>query len=246
MARRSLCGVLALAAVTGCAARRPQPPGPPAPPADRGLAEAVKGASAVPGFFTVWRRRERAWLELRPDQLERPFLFTIERRRGIGQNDPQLAGNTTGAYYVVVLHRLGNQVQLLAQNSEYTARAGTPEARAVRESFSDSLLAAAPVVGTPHPQRGTILVDANALLLTDIPSGTFELERAFHHPYAFDGGASSFEGVAATGEEAIFTVSAHYRLARIPVAPPGSLQPFVPPPTTLEDYRSQVSAVATA
>src|SRR5206468_4582771 len=131
-----LWGVLAIAAVTGCAARRPKPSGPPTPPPDRGFDEAVKGgASAVPGFFTVWRRRERAWLELRPDQLERPFLFAIERRRGIGQNDPQLAGNTTGAYYIVVLRRLGNQVQLLAQNSEYTARAGPPEARAVRESF---------------------------------------------------------------------------------------------------------------
>src|SRR5256885_9387310 len=167
----------------GCAARRPRPPARPAPPADHGFSDVIKGATAHPGFFTAWWRRERTWLELRPDQLERPFLFTIERRRGMGQSDPQLAGNTTGAYFVAVLHRLGNQVQLIAKNSEFTARPGTPEARAVRESFSDSLLAAAPVVGAPHPQPGSILVDANALLLADIPSATFELERAFHHPY---------------------------------------------------------------
>jgi hypothetical protein len=237
---RGPASVLAALLVASCAARtartaRPASPAP--PPPDRGFAEVVKGATSQPGFFTVWRRRERAWLELRPDQLERPFLFAVDRTRGMGQGEPRLSGNTTGTYNVALFRRLGNQVQLIAVNGDYTARPGTPEARAVRESFSDSLLASAPVLGTPHPQRKSILIDANALLLADIPSAVFDLELTFRQPYAFDAAASSLGVVASSAAETIVDVSAHYRLARIPIPPPGSL-PLALPPVSLTDYRS--------
>jgi hypothetical protein len=223
-----------------CASRsaRTARPAPPVPPPDRGFTDVIKGATAQAGFFTVWRRGERAWLELHPGELDRPFLYVDERTQGIGQNDPRLSGRTLGAYRVARLHRLGNQVQLLAVNVDYTARAGTPEARAVRESFSDSLLASAPVVGAPHPQRKSILVDANALLLSDIPSLTFDLEWAFHYPYVFDDRASSFGAITSSADQTLFAVSAHYRLGRVPVPPYGSTQPLPPPPQALEDYRS--------
>jgi hypothetical protein len=236
---RVIVGLLAAVAGASCASRAARTPRPvPPPPLDRGFTDIIKGATAQSGFFTVWRRNDRVWLELYPGELERPFLLIEERTRGIGQNDPRLSGRTTGAYHVVKLHRVGSQVQLLALNVDYTARPGTPEARAVAESFSDSLLASAPVVGPPHPQRKSILVDAGPLLLADIPSATFDLEWAFHHPYSFDPGASSFGHVTSSSDQTLFTVSAHYRLARVPVPPPGSTQPLPAPPVALEDYRS--------
>ena len=60
-------------------------------------------------------------------------------------------------------------MQLVARNVKYTAQAGTPEARAVEDAFSDSLLATAPVVSQPHPERKSILVEANALFFADMP-----------------------------------------------------------------------------
>ncbi len=40
----------------------------------------------------------------------------------------------------------------------------------VAAGFSDSLLATAPVASQPHPERKSVLIEANALLLADIPA----------------------------------------------------------------------------
>ena len=67
--------------------------------------------------------------------------------------------------------QVGTLVQLIAKNTKYTAKPGTPEARAVAAGFSDSLLATVAVVSQPHPERKSILIDANALFVADLPGG---------------------------------------------------------------------------
>ena len=44
----------------------------------------------------------------------------------------------------------------------------------------------APSSSQPHPERKSVLIEANALLLADIPGGERLLERAYRQPYAFD------------------------------------------------------------
>ena len=97
-----------------------------------------------------------------------------------------------GVSQVVEFHKVGNHVQMIAKNAQFTAKAGTPEARAVAASFSDSLLASAPVASQPHPERKSVLVEANALLLADIPAAATSSRRAYRQPYAFDARNSSF------------------------------------------------------
>ena len=109
-----------------------------------------------------------------------------------------MAGYPFGPEQVVAFRKIGNTVQLLAKNAKYTARAGTPEARAVAQAFSDSLLASAPVVSQPHPERKSVLVEANALLLADIPGTASVLERTYRQSYAFDARNSSLAKVRGT------------------------------------------------
>ena len=45
-----------------------------------------------------------------------------------------------GAPVIVTFRKVGTNVQLIARNVKYTAQAGTPEARAVADGFSDSLI----------------------------------------------------------------------------------------------------------
>jgi len=130
---------------------------------------------------------------------------------------------------------------LLAKNVKYTAKAGTPEARAVEQAFSDSLLASTPVVSQPHPERKSVLIEANALLLADIPGATSVLDRIYRQSYAFDARNSSLAKVRGTPEMVTFAVTAHYSLSRISLPPanpsPGSPPPKEPP-STLPDIRS--------
>src|SRR6185369_15486915 len=94
-------------------------------------------------------------------------------------------GGLMGDSDIVVFHKVGNIVQLLAKNQVYFASDGKPQARAVAEAFSDSLIAAVPVASQPHPERKGVLIDVNMLLLSDIPSANGLLERTYRQPYSF-------------------------------------------------------------
>ena len=232
----------------GLAAQTPAPApvasGPSAGPAQPGalkpFADIIKEAKEIPGFFTLYQKDDKVWLEVKPEQFGMPFFFAVSTTQGLGERG--VYGGMMDRTHLTLLKRIGNTVQFIAKNPDYVAKEGTPIARAVREGFSDSLLSSGAVVSQPHLERKSVLVDANALLLTDIPMGATRLEATYRQPYGFDKANSSFAKVRATPEMTAFTLSAHYALQRVilpPVPMPGAPpMPFTPPPGTVEDFRS--------
>ncbi len=215
----------------------------PPPGSLRTFADATRDAQEKPGLFNLWQRDDRVYIELAPEQLDRPYFFSTSLDQGLGENH-FLAGLMTssqtrgfGGPLIVSFRRVGNNVQLVARNVKFTARHGTPEARAVADAFSDSLLATSPVVSQPHPERKSVLIDANALFFADLPGAAPRLEFAYRQPYAFDARNSSFRDVTSESDFASFVVSAHYALARVSLPPPASPAPAAPP-STLPDIRS--------
>jgi hypothetical protein len=71
--------------------------------------------------------------------------------------------------FVFTLRKLGKNVQFLRKNVNCRATDKTPIQRAVTRSFADSILGAAPVASLPHPERKSVLIELNGLLLADIP-----------------------------------------------------------------------------
>ena len=218
---------------------------PPAPASSnlRSFADVSRDAKESPGLFRVWQRDERVYLELAPDQFDQPFFFSTNLDQGLGEHR-FLAGLMTssltrrfGGPLIVTFRRVGNGVQLSARNVRFTASPGTPEARSVADAFSDSLLATAPIVSQPHPERNSVLIDANALFLADLPGAAPRLEQAYRQPYVFDARNSSFRTVTSEADFASFVVSAHYALARVALPQPGAAS-GPEPPSTVPDIRS--------
>jgi nitroreductase len=207
----------------------------PAIPNPRAFNSVVRDAKALPGFFTLYQKEEKVWIELKPEQLETPYYLSINRTRGLGEGFiyPFMMRG-----YVVEFRKVGSLVQMIAKNGRYAAKEGTALAHAARESFTDSLLAAAPVASEPHPERKSILVDASGLFINDIPGTATELEAAFRAPYSFDQRNSSFTKVRSTTDMATFAVSAHFAMAKLPPPSPGPAPSRTRLPTTLEDARS--------
>jgi len=201
------------------------------------FAEVIKDAKEHPGLFPLWTKDDKVWIELKPEQFDTPFFFSVNLSRGLGERF--IFGGLMGGSHLVEFHRVGNNVQLLAKNVEYFASLGKPQQRAVSEAFSDSLLGSVPVASQPHPERKSVLIEANALLLTDIPGGNGLLERTYRQSYGFDARNSSITKSRATMDLDAFEVSAHYSLARVspPPVSPGST-PYTPPPATVPDVRS--------
>ncbi|HVE49147.1 MAG TPA: zinc-dependent metalloprotease [Casimicrobiaceae bacterium] len=206
----------------------------------RTFAEVTKEAKEHDGLLTLWTKDDRVWIEIAPDQFGKPFFLTSSLNKGIGEN--RLFGGMmtypAGLTQIVEFRKIGSLVQMIAKNTKYTATAGTPEARAVAAGFSDSLLASAIVASQPHPDRKSVLIDANSWFLTDLPGAAIFLDRAYRQAYAFDSRNSSIEKTRATPDMATFEVNAHYALSR-PSSSSTSGFPGGPSvPSTLPDIRS--------
>jgi len=202
--------------------------------------DVIKEAREIPGFFTIYRKDEKVWLAIAPDQFDQPFSFIYNIARSIGERD--LYGSQMGRGHLVVLRKIGNQIQLIAKNTEFFAEAGTPQSRFVTESFSDSLLASAAAASMPHPDSKAVLVEANALLFADIPGYLTRLETNFRMPFTLDARNSSISRIDNTPDMTGVQVQAHYSVPKLPAppltppAPPAPAPP--PPPRTTPDPRS--------
>ncbi len=223
---------------------RPVPPQatPPAPPP---FATVVKDARRIDGALTLWQRDDKVWIELLPAQFGQPFLLSPKIKSGIGEAWV-LGGlmaypvNGAGGPQVVEFVRVHNQVRLQARNTEITAIAGTPEARAVADAYSHSLLGATPLVSQPHPERKSLLVEANGLFLSDLQGIGMMLQRGLRQGYALDGRNSVITAVRGTPEATVIETQNHYYTGNLGV-PSGAAPPGAPVPTLprfLPDARS--------
>ena len=212
----------------------PQVPGQPPP-----FATVIKDARPTHGLFSVWQKDERVWIELRPEDFDKPFFLSPKLRTGIGEGR-LFGGLMLYTPTLVQFRRQHNVVQLVAINRLQVAKAGTPEARAVAAAISPSLLAAGPVASAPHPDRKAVLVDLSAMLMSDLMGLGIQLQRAYRQGYAFDPRNSAVVGVRGQPGLLVLETNNHFATANIavpqPGGPPGAPAPSVP--TGVPDPRS--------
>lgn len=256
----SVLPILFLCALTISAQTQPQQPQPqtgpapqaagaadakkpavPEPPKEKAFADIVKDAQVIKGLFTLYRTDEKVFLEILPDQLEKIYLVSLTLDSGIGERGFYAAAMAGEA--PIVFHKQGKNVQLVFKNTRFYAQDG-PMSRAVARSFSDSILGITKIESLPHPERKSILIDLGALLLTDLPMLSYDLEATFRIPYRFDGKNSVFGTVKAFDQNVEIETLAHYATERPPLPPmlpPGAAPPpLPPPPANIPDVRSML------
>jgi Met-zincin/Domain of unknown function (DUF5117) len=221
------------------AAPAPRPGQPPA------FEVVIKDARKVTGPLTVWQKDDKFWLELAEADFGAPFFFAPKLVTGLGEG--RLFGGLPGGTFspfsgeqLVEFRRVHSQVQLLARNTEFSARDKTPEARAVQAAYSPSLLASTAVASQPHPERKSVLIEVNPLLLSDLPGIGAQLQRSFRQGYSFDGRNSAVLSARGRPDELVFQVQSHYASASVSL-PSGAALPGVPAPSlprSLPDVRS--------
>ena len=224
------------------------PPGatPPGPPP---FATVIREARRIEGPLTLWQKDDKVWLEIMPSQFGKPFLMSPKIRNGIGEAFV-LGGlmaypvNGAGGQQVVEFVRVHNQVRVQARNTDVSVKPGTPEARAVEASYSNSLLAATPVVSQPHPDRKSVLVEANSIFFNDILGIGMMLQRGLRQGYGLDRGNTVFTDIRGTDVSTEIVVQQHFFTSGIAV--PGFVLPGMPTPGQprfLPDSRSMLISV---
>ena len=223
-------------------AARPTLPTPGAAPP---FATVVREARRIEGPLTLWQKDDKVWIELLPSQLGKPFFLSPKIKSGIGEAFV-LGGlmaypvNGAGGPQVVEFVRVHNTIRMQARNTDVTAKTGTPEARAVENAYSHSLLGAAPVASLPHPDRKSVLVEANALFLNDLLGVGMMLQRGLRQGYSLDRSNSVITEVRANEVATIIETQSHFFTGSVAMAgmglPPGAPTPLVP--RYLPDARS--------
>jgi len=140
------------------------------------FAEVTRGSDAARGLFTVYYKRDRVYLGLSPDQLDRDYLLVSQLAQGIGELG--LDGGSTVRSDLVRFHRAGDRVELWVVNPHFAASPGTPMATTVAYSFGHSVAWAFPIAAVRDARESEVLIDLTPFLLSDWPDVGSVLQNA--------------------------------------------------------------------
>jgi hypothetical protein len=212
-----------------------QVPSPPRPRVVMGMDSAhlqdfntvVKGAKEYDGLFKLYQKDDKVYMEILPHQFDKPVLCPIAVARGAG-----LGGYTLNfdEQWALLFKQVGNKVHLIRRNVHFKAKAGSPIAKAVETSYTDSVLMALPMI-TKSPRQG-VLLNLNDIFMTDFAQlgiGHFDANRSTWHKIkafprnvelevqaTYSGGRRFFFDDGSTIDPRGNTVVIHYGLAQLP------------------------------
>jgi hypothetical protein len=136
----------------------------------------TKDAEAKKGFLTLYQKRENLYLELTPDQLDKPVLGIFSLARGIGTAG--VLGGLPVDSKVVEFHRSGDRILVIQKNTRFSAPAGSPVEKAEELSYGNSVLASLKVESVNDSTKA-VLVDLAPFLVSDLPDIAEQMRDAF-------------------------------------------------------------------
>lgn len=154
----------------------PQPPGSAAPTgtasasaaaiASPGTPQAyatfVKKAERQSGFIDLLKKDDDLFLDLGPEQLDRPIIVAPVLASGVG--DSAFAGRIYPTF-VLEFKRVGKRVLWVQKNADFSAPANTPAASALAISVADSVINSTPIAAEDEATKHVVV--SAAFFLTD-------------------------------------------------------------------------------
>jgi hypothetical protein len=240
MRRNLLIALGAVAVAVGCPTDTPpavaQVPigmrGDAEPPRFPEFATVTKNAKVYEGLFKLYQKDDNLYMEIPPQQFNKPILCPIAIARGVG-----MGGHTLNfdEQWVLVFQRVGDKIHLIRRNVHFKAKPGSPVAKAVETTYTDSVLMALRIVTVNQAAQQAPLINLNDIFMTDFAQlglGSFDANRSVWHKvktfprnlelevqatYAGRGGSGFFLGGDESNIDARgHTVVIHYGLAELP------------------------------
>lgn len=152
----------------------------------------IENAEKIPGLFNFYRVKEeleeKVYLELKPDQLEKEYLYSMTRVAG--DNISKSFSGDSGAMignFLMVFRKINDKVQIIKPVIDYRAEQGDPIGRSLKRAISESLYESLKIEGV-NKENGNILVDATKFFMKDPnKSGGDSLKKAL----SLGGGANA-------------------------------------------------------
>jgi hypothetical protein len=189
----------------------------------------VKGAKEHEGLFKLYHKDDRVYMEILPQQFDKPILCPIAIARGGAMGGMTL---NFDEQWVLLFKRVGDKVHLIRRNVHFKAKSGSPVAKAVETTYTDSVLLAIRIVAINQIKQAP-LINLNDIFMTDFAQlglGGFDPNRSIWHkiktfPRNIElqvqatyggGGRRYFAGHDGSIDARGNTVVLHYGLAELP------------------------------
>jgi hypothetical protein len=104
-------------------------------------------------------------IEIQERQLDRAFLLSSTLDRGTGESG--LFADTALGSFLIVFRWNGKKIEVVRRSATTTAKPGSPEAKALANSYADSVLAVLPFVSSDSVKH-SYTISADALFLADL------------------------------------------------------------------------------
>jgi hypothetical protein len=150
------------------------------PPRFENFERVLRGSKEFDGLFKLHQKEDRLYAEIQQNQFDKQYLLPIAIARGAGMGGLTLNNDEQ---WVVLFKRVGDKVHLIRRNVHFTAKPGSPAAKAVETTYSDSVLMALRIVSI-NPQRQSVLINLNDIFMTDFAGlglGHFDPSRSVWH-----------------------------------------------------------------
>jgi hypothetical protein len=172
-------------------------------------AEVLKDAKPVEGLVKLHRKDARLYGELTSSQLNKDFIVLISIAKGIGQG--QLLGGMTWGFgddWLWQFRKVDDNIHVVRRNVRFTATKGSPEEKAVKLAYTDSVLYSLPIV-TMSPSGGMV-VDLTQVFMSDLPQISMVLPG-----FSFASNKSTFADVKGFKDNVELEVAATYQSSGI-------------------------------
>lgn len=123
--------------------------------------ELIKGSEKIDGLFTLHKKDEHLYAEIKSYQLDQPMLVLATIARGLGKTGEPLSN---GDEMVIVFRKVNEHVQIVRRNIAYKAPYGSPLDKSVKQNYTDSVIMSLPIRAM---NAGSPVVDFSDVFMTD-------------------------------------------------------------------------------
>jgi hypothetical protein len=134
---------ISLVAITGGTTAYAQPATPAATPTPSKFEQLTTGTKKVEGLWTAYFKDQQILVDLKQNQMGQDYLMLSSIARGVSQG-MVIGGIMWGDEVLWSFRKVGDKIHVLKRNVKFKAKAGSPEAAAVKVAYSDSVMYALP------------------------------------------------------------------------------------------------------
>lgn len=131
-------------------------------------AEVLKDFKPIEGLVRLYQKENKLYAELTQSQLNHDFIVLTSIAKGIGEA-PLLGGMTWGFGddWIWQFRKVDDNIHVVRRNVRFRAAKNSPEEKAVKLAYTDSILFALPIL-TVGPAGG-VVIDLSSIFMSDLP-----------------------------------------------------------------------------